>query len=284
MNIQAENEIEGKTETEAPVVIEAEVKENTSTEVNDEAEDEVIVSIGDAAPPSDDEDISKAPEWVREVRNTNRELVKRNKELQEQLNQVAPNAQVPEVGAKPTLESCDYDADKFEAELFSWQERKTLVAQAEQARQAEAEKANAEWRKQQEVYDNRKVELKVKDFSDAEDIVKDTMSVVQQGIIVMGAENSALVVYALGKNPARAKELASIKDPVKFAFAVAKLEGQLKVSNKKAPPPERTVRSGSGAVSGAVDSQLERLREEAAKTGNYSKVVAYKKQLREKAH
>ena len=70
-------------------------------------------------------------------------------------------------------------------------------------------------------------------------------------------------------------------DPVKFAFAVAKLETQLKVTNRKAaPPPESTVR-GTGRVSGAVDSTLERLRADAEKTGDYSKVMQYKRQKRQ---
>ena len=47
-------------------------------------------------------------------------------------------------------------------------------------------------------------------------------------------------MYALGKNPKKAKELGEITDPVKFAFAVAKLETQLTVtSRKQVPPPEK---------------------------------------------
>ena len=98
--------------------------------------------------------------------------------------------------------------------------------------------------------------------------------------MLQGADNPALVIYALGKNPKKAKELADIKDPVKFAFAVAKLEKELKVTNRRAaPPPERVV-SGTGRSSGAVDSTLERLREDAARTGNMTKVIAYKAQKR----
>ena len=69
---------------------------------------------------------------------------------------------------------------------------------------------------------------------------------------------------------------------MKFSFAVAKLETQLKVTNRKAPPPEKTVKTGTGRAS-AVDSTLERLREEAAKTGDMTKVIAYKRQQRAKA-
>jgi hypothetical protein len=86
------------------------------------------------------------------------------------------------------------------------------------------------------------------------------------------------VIYALGKNPKKAAELAKLTDPVKFAFAVAKLEKELKVTNRRAAPaPERVVQ-GTGRVSGAVDSTLERLREEAARTGNMTKVLQYKRQ------
>jgi hypothetical protein len=99
-------------------------------------------------------------------------------------------------------------------------------------------------------------------------------------VILQGADNPALVVYALGKNPKKAKELSSIADPVKFAFAVAKLEKELKVMPRKsAPAPERVVQT-TGPKSGAVDSTLERLRAEAEKTGDYNKVMQYKRQKR----
>ena len=81
----------------------------------------------------------------------------------------------------------------------------------------------------------------------------------------------------LGKNPKKAKEISTITDPAKFAFAVAQLETQLKVTQRKAATaPERTVQ-GTGNKSGTVDSTLERLRTEAAKSGDFTKVVQYKK-------
>ena len=169
-------------------------------------------------------------------------------------------------------------------DLEAWHNQKLEADAQERSRKAQAEEANKAWQETLNGYGKAKTELKVKDFEDAEDIVKDTLTVTQQGIILQGSKNAALLVYALGKNPKKAKELASIKDPVKFAFAVANLENQLKVTNRKAaPPPEKTVRStGGAAVSGTVDSTLERLRAEADKTGDYSKVHAYKQQQRNK--
>ena len=110
--------------------------------------------------------------------------------------------------------------------------------------------------------------------------MSDALSVTQQGIIVKGAQNAAVVIYALGKNSTKLKELSSITDPVKFAFAVANLEKDLKVTTRKAPPPPEKTVTGSAPKSGVVDSQLERLRAEAEKTGNYSKVAQYQRQKR----
>jgi hypothetical protein len=136
------------------------------------------------------------------------------------------------------------------------------------------------WEAKLSGYGKAKAELRVRDYEDAEAVAQEVFSITQQGVILQGAENAALVVYALGKNPKKAKELSDIKDPVKFAFAVAKLEKELKVTNRRAAPaPERIV-SGTGRSSGAVDSTLERLREEAARTGNMTKVIQYRSQKR----
>jgi hypothetical protein len=108
--------------------------------------------------------------------------------------------------------------------------------------------------------------------------VLEALSVTQQGIILQGAQNPAVLVYALGKNSNKAKELAGITDPVQFAFAVAKLETQLSVTKKQAPPPEKRI-NGNGSL-GTSNAQLDRLREEAARSGDFTKVIAFKKQLK----
>ena len=253
-----------------------------SNEGGEGATDDVVVTIGEESPTSNEEE-HKAPEWVRELRKSHRETLKRNKELEEKLAAVQGAQQKPveQLGPKPSLDDFDYDTERYEKALDAWYDRKRSVD--EQVAKANAEKENQQkaWQSKLDAYGKAKTELKVKDFDDAELIAQDTLSITQQGVILQGAENPALVIYALGKNPAKAKELGSISDPVKFAFAVAKLETQLKVTNRKSvPAPEKTVR-GTGSISGAVDSQLERLRAEAEKTGDYSKVVAYKKQKRQ---
>jgi len=271
------------TEIEETEVIELDQEDfeagetNAAAEDNEpEEEDEVIISIGEEAPPPQEE--SRAPEWVRELRKANREKDKRIRELEAKLTTTATENKPVALGAKPTLEGCDYDSDVFEQELANWYERKR-EADAAEASQREAQEAEAAaWQKKLEDYEKAKAGLRVRDYEDAEATALETFNVTQQGIVLQGSENPALLVYAIGKNSAKAKELASITDPVKFAFAVAKLETQLKVTNRKAAAsPERTITSGGGRISGSVDSTLERLREEALKTGDLSKVMAYKR-------
>lgn len=247
------------------------------SETNDDESDEVIVSIGEEAPPPEEQ--SHAPEWVRELRKTNRELQKQNRELHSRLQTTAQTETKPvTLGAKPKLEDHDYDVDQFEAALASWFDRKRQVDEVAAKQEAEAVNQQKAWQSKLDGYSKAKAELKVKNFEDAELVAQELLSITQQGIVLQGADNPALIVYALGKNLKKAKELSEITDPVKFAFAVAKLEKDLKVTNRKsAPPPERVV-SGTGRSSGSVDSTLERLREEASRTGNMTKVIQYKKQ------
>ena len=245
------------------------------------AESEVVVTIGEEPPPSEEDD-AKAPEWVRELRKSHRELTRRNRELEEQAKSKTPAPEQVVVGEKPKLEDFDYDAEKFGAELEKWHERKRKADDANAKRQDDEKAAKAAWQSTLDAYGAAKAKLKVKDADDAEATAQEILSVTQQGVILAGADNPALVVYALGKNPKKAKELASIKNPVKFAFAVAKLETQVKATPRKAPPPERIV-VGSASRSGTIDSHLEKLRAEADRTGDYSKVTAYRREKRQKA-
>lgn len=241
-------------------------------------EEDVVVIAGESPAPEEEE--KQAPEWVRNLRKNYRELQREKRELEEKLKAASPATEQRPVtpGKKPTLEDCEYDSERFESELAGWFERKRQAEEAEAKQIAKQQEEQQTWQKKLETYTQSKTGLKVSDFQDAEDTVLETLSVTQQGIILQGAQNPAVLVYALGKNPNKAKELAGITDPVQFAFAVAKLETQLSVQKKQAPPPEKRI-NGNGSL-GTSSAQLDRLREEAARTGDFTKVLAFKKQLK----
>ncbi len=275
--VEAE-EVEAEAE-EAEV--EAEADEDGETEAEAEDESVVVTIAGETPPQEDDEENDRAPEWVRDLRKQYREEKRRNRELEEKLAAASGgSSEAVQLAEKPTLEKADYDTDRYEQELAAWYEQKRKYDEVEASRQAEQQAVEQEWKQKLEGYQSAKADLKVRDFEDAEDTVQETLSTTQQGMILQGAENPALLVYALGKNPKKAKELASLTDPVKFAFAVAKLETNLKVTKRKASSKPEKALSGTARPSGSVDSTLERLRAEAERTGDYSKVFAYKRNQR----
>lgn len=281
MSVEAlEVELEEQEQPEEEVAEhEGEEDQPNSEQEGEEPQDEVVVTIGDEQPV---DEVSKAPEWVRELRKSDREKAKLIRELQAQLQATNSAAQQElTLGKKPTLEEFDYDAERFEGALATWYEQKRKVDEQKAKQEQEANAAKEAWNATLSKYGKLKTELRVKDFDDAEMTVQEALNQTQQGIILQGAENPALLIYALGKNQKKAQELAAIKDPVKYAFAVAKLETQLKVASRKAPPPERQV-TGSAPISGSVDSTLERLRAEAEKTNDYTKVYRYKASLKGK--
>ena len=285
-NVEIIEEEVVEAEAEAELDVDGETPEQPDEEPEEATEDdELIVNFdGEDANPDDElfnPKAPEAPEWVRDLRKNYREEKKRAKELEKRLAELE-EAKKPTLGPKPTLEGCEYDTGKFEAALEKWHETKRSH-DAEQAEQKTVQqKAQEVWESDLGRYQEAKTGLKVRDYEDAEEAVQDTLSVTQQGMIVSGAENPALLVYALGKSPQKLNQLAGITDPVKFAFAVARMETQLKISSRKpASAPEKKI-SGSASSSGA-NATLEKLRSEAERTGNYTKVHAYRRQMKSAA-
>lgn len=283
-----EDELETELEVEGVDDAEGEVSEQEPLEEGDEGAstgedegDEDVVQIGDEAAPASEEGEGNSEVFAdlrRRYRETQKELARlRAKESGGRLP-----AKPPVLPPKPTLASCEYDEEKFQADTDAWYAKKREV-DAHEASQKDAEAAQRKAAQAiDEHYDKCKAALKVKYFQDAEDACRVTLDGVQQALIKQGASNPALVVAALGKNQKKLSEMASIKDPVKFAVALGKLETEVKVTKRTSgnkPAPESTVRGGSGSAP-ANTATLERLEADAARTGDRSKVIAYKRSLK----
>ncbi len=278
---QEQQQTEAETPTE-PSATATETPEEGGEQQAPEADakppepDDVEITIGDSPVPK----AEPAPEWVRELRKQHREAQRRIKELEAERAALksAPETAVPTLGKKPTLADVDYDEDRFEAALSEWHERKRKIDDAKQRAEAEAKKQQEAWQHRLSAYSEGKAKLALPDFDEAEAVVQDALSQTQQSILLHGCENAALVVAALGKAPAKAKELGAITDPVSFAFAVAKLESQIKMTTKQKtpPPPEKKITSGSRPASS--DKTLDSLYEEAMRTGDMSKVLRYQRE------
>jgi hypothetical protein len=254
------------------------------------ADDEIVVTLGEEPAANDDEDARRAPEWLRELRKSNRELTRVLRERETEIARLkGPGATAAvTVGERPKLSDpdIDFDEDKFGLALDAWMTRKASADEQQRTKAQAEEQQRTRWSGRIDAVTKAAATLKVADQEEAALAFEDTFSAVQQGIVLGGpddAKTSALLRYALGKNPKRAKQLATIDDPVKFAIAIGKLETELKVTPRKsAPPPDRVVRS-SVAGSAAVDSRLTELQAQADKTGDRTKVAAYLRQKKQAA-
>ena len=282
MNTEGLEDIEDvlgdEIEEGAPDDSEAEGEDDDTGDEEDDGEEgggdgaeegQLVVTIGD-------EEEEKAPQWVKDLRREVSEKNRRIRELEAKVNGATETQ--TELRAKPTLADHDYDDGAYTEDLEKWFTEKTehdkRTAQKQEAEQRQAER----WQAKMTAFEEGKKALKVRDLDEAEAIVTGTLSQIQMGIVVEAAKNPALVFYAMGKNPKKAEEMAKIDSPIEFARAVFEMEGNLKVTNRGAPPPERTIRGGKAG--GAADNTLEKLREQAAKTGDYSKVMDYKRKKR----
>ena len=248
--------------------------EGTATE-EDEAEPALVVSFGD-----DEEDEAEATPVIRSMRQKLKDQKARIKEL-EQATVENKAVEAVQLGEKPTLESVDYDSDKFETALLEWNATKRDLDAKKTAKAEQQEAAQSRYMDRLDTYQKAKVSLGAKDFDDAEEVVRESLSTAQQSIIVANAKRPEILIYALGKNPDMLKGLASEQDLASFAFKLGQMESGMKVTGmSKKPTPEKRLKGGGTPPMGSGSKKLEQLRTEAEKTGDYSKVTAYKKQMR----
>ena len=243
--------------------------------------DEVEVSFGEPADKKP-EDEEQDTGLVRHLRKTIREQNRRLKEIEAKTNAPAI-AQISQLPKKPALSDFDYDEDKYADAMDQWHETKREIETKKREIEQEQENSKKAFQQKIETYNERKTQLRVKGFDDAEDNVRDSLTELQQGALVQLSEKPELLVYALGKDSAQLKRLSEIKDPAQFIWELAKLETKLTTRGKDKPAtsPEKTVK-GSGTLSASTDKTLDALRAQAEKTGDYTKVIQYKQSKRGK--
>lgn len=253
----------------------------------DEAE-ETVIKLGDEELPPAEE----AAPWVKDLRKRFREQAQELARLRGGQAPAEPVASLPPApGAKPKMSDpeIDFDADKFAAAIDKWHEASRKREEAERkARDTQAQEQRA-WEQTVAAYQDAGKKLGFTDFEDCEAAAIAALSPTQQAIIVQGAESAdkaALIMYSLGRNMKLLQDLAKQADPVKFAFAIADIQRKLVVTKRKpTTKPEPTVPasgvSAAAALAGA-DKKLDELREEASRTGDTTKLLAYKRDLARK--
>ncbi len=238
-----------------------------------EDDEELTVSFGDDA-------ATDKPDDNATIRRMREELRKARAEAAEARKSAAP-AKV-EIGEKPTLASCDFDEDAFDAAYDEWKDAKAQVERQQTERAKQDEQVQQQWQADLASLETKKATLAAVDYDEAEEAVKADLDLVQQAVIVKAANDPAALIYAIGKNDAKRAELAKINDPIKLAAAIARLEATVKVvRGKKAPAPDRPA-NGSSSMPGGPDKELERLQKKADETGERTELRKYKAKLKER--
>ena len=275
------NEDQGEAVQENEVV--EEVKDNDPVEdtENDEGEETLVVSIGDDEPDKEEEVSESAPEWVKDLRKTNREQKKRLKEFEAKEAQRQSAKDQVEVGEQPKQDDYDYEQqEQYANDIISWNDRKRKLETTKQAAKDEEVAADARYHKRLASYDTNKAALQVDNFEEVEDRVKSQFSVQQHAIAIHALDKPELFMLAVGNSQKTLDRLSEIKDPVIFAVEIGKIEAKLKTTKRKSPPPETRLK-GNAAIGGASDTHMAKLEREAEKSGDRTKIYAYRRELKE---
>ncbi len=278
---EAENEEAGEEESGEGCDDQEEITGNDDAGEDGKDEDgdgDTVLLIGDEEPEEEIDD-AKAPDWVKKLRKDNREKSKRIKELEAKVG--ASEKDEEELGERPTLEKFDYDEEKHAAALLEWGDKKKAI-EAREAQKANKEKEHQErFDRKLVAYNKAKASVGVADFDSLEERVTETLDVMQQGMIVTAAKEPAKMIAALGRYPKHLQRLAKIEDPVEFIAETVRLEMNVKTATPKKPAPERRVKGSSKSFAGSTDKQMQALEQEAEISGDRTRLIAYKRKLRQ---
>jgi hypothetical protein len=191
----------------------------------------------------------------------------------------------PTVPARPrSVADFDYDEERFNEALDQH-----LAAKDDHSAWKQREEKRKGQRSEQEAEQARQIEqqrkaLGVGDYEAKAGLVRERFTDAQMSILISGADNPAQVIYALGRSESRLDMLAGEENLAKFAVMLGKMEKDIKVTKKNAPAPETRVRGATGSISVAgSDKRLEQLEKEADKTGDRSKLIAYRASIKNRA-
>jgi hypothetical protein len=221
---------------------------------------------------------AEEPEGIRNLRNRLREVERENKALK-------GKPQQEELGPYPEPEEFNYDDAAHQAAVVKWAERKVAIEARGKQQQAVAERQAARWSDQQRDLDNGFADLRVPGKDTARAMVEEEFAGEAFAYLVKAAgPKSAAYLYALGNSPEKRAELKALSDEGSWAEFIAKaaLQSNEVTMQRRKPStqPEQQHRGTSGGGAGNGEARLKALETEAEKTGVYTKLFEYKRQLR----
>jgi len=251
---------ETKDETITDEIVEAEDKTEETT-----AEEVEIVVEGEEEPTSIPlhglhKRLGRAKKKIDTANTETEEANRRASMLEEENKLLRLQAQQ----TKPIKRPDEDDFDTHNEYLTALDEFDNVrISKAAQAEAAKIIDANQTLNTQTRINDNletqidkhydRSAELKVSDYSKVEAVAADILGDDISRQIIANTDDSHLLMYHLGKNPAKAERLKSLlaTQPMKGVLEIGRLAGSLKVKpkNSTAPSPETKIEGGNATAS-----------------------------------
>ena len=235
--------------------------------------------------------INKLNSKVAEANEHASESDRRVKMLEEEAKLLRLKLQQEPAQKKPSADDFNSDAEFEKAVAQYDEERINQIAEKrvnERLAQSQTEttQAQADTNLQKDLashYDRAEA-LKVSDYADTEDKAIDVLGndIVKQ--IMANTDKSHLIMYHLGKNPAKAERLASLikSNPMKGVLEIGRLESQIQTRAKssQAADPETNLEGGKGGGSD-WERKLEKKREQVSSgKASMKDLIALKKQAK----
>lgn len=292
---RAELEAEGKTEEE----IEAALKSD--------GEDEVIITREGTQPQKftqqQVDDIvhkrikrlnNKVEDATSTTSQTNAELElerEKNKLLALALEQAKENKQVQEV-KRP--DPNDFDDGVLDPEYIKQNdayidnmvqkqvEQRVAKATENVSKQNSQEEQSQALLKKQVKHYERAEEIGAKDYEQTEDVALKALGNEVANHIIDNFDDSHVILYYLGKNPDEAARIAKLIEtrPIKGVAEVGRLSAELKIKPKQkdiTPNPDEEIKGDGNSQESAIQRRLDKLRDQAVKTGDMKPLMAFKK-------
>lgn len=241
-----------------------------------EEDGEPDFSFGEEGEAGEGEEANDTP-VIRDFRRREREkdrelrLLRRENETLKSTQQPAIVDPGPEPNFETEGERYDWDADAWTKErVRPWMQQKAAYEQAQR---------DAEQHTQQikQAYEGARSQFKYAGMREAEERVFAEVGPVLRDVLIYA--KAPELVAALDSHPDQLQRLAGITNPVEAILAVGEMKGKLKVNSKskrKPPAPDQPAR-GSGTIApGAREAAEKRLEAEADKTGDRSKLIAWR--------
>lgn len=217
----------------------------------------------------------EAPDWVKDTRKKYREAERENRRLKKQLEQQTGQHEQQALREKPTLDAHDYEDDAYQADLEQW-----FVEKQQHDAKVQAEQQKYQQYDERYVNDVNAMKAKAPDYDEIEQSIVDTLPTSKQAMLKMLVDNPAKMVYALGKSPIKLQALSELDD-IQFAKQIVLMEQSMSTVKRNPNKPKPKSHSLEGSAGGG-DTKLAKLEADAERTGDRSKVVAYKQTLRKK--